>query len=438
MTRGRRLRRQPTASGDIPWPGGQPPQIPRGQPTISVGNPPNARGLRHRAAGRLGRRQAGSGWWIQLVRAGPEDSRARRSPAGASSCRSGSPAAIRSSRSAAARPRSIVFWSTAVRPGRASSHSGESSQARSDTVVAEHNRRRRVRGGQKPPRQLGAVVVPVTALDMPDLHPTPYGVLVQHPHPQLLVDESERPADVRDVAVPEFGKVVEQQRHGLHRRADQPPDLVVGVVGAHHHARHPEFLQQRDPRVVVVLVEQDEPVDPALPGPSPQYVEILALLAGQPEQEGGVDLVQVLLDADQGAHVERLGRDQRGVAGDDDADGSGAAGRECDGGRVRVEAELLGQVEDPLPGLVADPGAAVQRVRHGCLRDVQTACEIADGDSLTPAHSTARRAVAGAPAVAFGQGSGCRHVCLVPRTGERVAATFPGDWRLRILDSVIP
>jgi hypothetical protein len=90
--------------------------------------------------------------------------------------------------------------------------------------------------------------------------------------------------------------------------------------------------------------------------------EILALLSGQPQQQRGVHLVEVLLDAEQHAHVEVLGGDQLGLAGEHDADRPGPCRGQRDRRGVGVEAELRGQLEHPPAGLLADAGPAVQGV----------------------------------------------------------------------------
>ena len=77
--------------------------------------------------------------------------------------------------------------------------------------------------------------------------------------------------------------------------------------------------------------------------------------------------------------------------------------------RTRMPAELLREVEHPLPGLVADPRLAVERVRHGGLGQLQPVGEPGDGHSVHVLHSfRATRGPSGRPRGRRGRGRSCR------------------------------
>ncbi len=101
----------------------------------------------------------------------------------------------------------------------------------------------------------------------------------------LLVNVGRRPADVRDTAVAEPAKVVQEDGDRLDLGGDEPTDRVPGGPRGDEHAGHPESVQQWDARVVVVLVVEQEPVDAALPRPPPVDVQVLPAFSGEPEQQ---------------------------------------------------------------------------------------------------------------------------------------------------------
>ena len=325
--------------------------------------------------------------------AGPEDSRTRSSPAGASRAGGARRSTIRNSRSAASRPRSIVCWSTAVMPGRASSHSGESSQAMIDsssghrrTEIHRDPQRRRPPSGRSRARSRSAGagrsaagasarrrLVPVAALEVRSpVIPLPRGVLLQCLDPEPFVDEGERPADVgdRSCARARSGGRAAARRSRSGELISRPTPSSGAFELTTTHGTPSSFSSGIRGSSSSSSNRMNPSTRPCR-AQRPQYVEVLAVLAGEPEQQRRVDLVQVLLDADQRAHVERLGRDQRGVAGDHDARSSGS------GSPTARPRRSSGGSPAPRPGSrtrcrvsVADPGAAVQRVRDGRLRDV--------------------------------------------------------------------
>jgi hypothetical protein len=176
--------------------------------------------------------------------------------------------------------------------------------------------------------------------------------------------------------------MVEEHPHGLDLGRQEPADAVPSTARGDDDAGHAEGGEQRDPRVLLELVEEEEPIHAALPGPAPVDLEILAALADDAQKEGPVGLVEVLLDPEQRPHVVRLGHDHRGVAGDDQPDGPRPACRKRHSGRAGLESQLVGQFEDLAAGFRADAGAAVQRIRDRGLGDREPAGDVADRHPL--------------------------------------------------------
>ena len=192
------------------------------------------------------------------------------------------------------------------------------------------------------------------------------------------VDELPDAADLGDALVAERGEVA----HGLdHRRCLVVPgggERTVDDRAADHDGGQADRPERGDPRVVHAQVDHQHAVDAVLAPPAPVdgdlVLDALDELDRQRDGPGG----QLGLDAGDELHEERLQRERLRRTREEQPARVGARSGERARGAVRVPAELVGDREDAVPGVVRDARPAVERVRDGALGDPGEPGDVAD------------------------------------------------------------
>jgi hypothetical membrane protein len=201
------------------------------------------------------------------------------------------------------------------------------------------------------------------------------------------VQEVGRSGDVGDAAVAELGEVPHgggDPRPVVHQHRREAAGPVRAGDG---HGRQVELLEERDPWVGDPQVEQEHPVDP--PGGGQPAVSGLLRGLGHHLQDQGLPAVgQRPLDAGDEGGEERVGAEQLGLPGEDQPDGERPGDRQCAGLGARGPAEVAGGRQDPLTGLLGDPGPAVQRERNGAFGNTGGPGHVPDRRPVFPGHGT--------------------------------------------------
>jgi hypothetical protein len=151
---------------------------------------------------------------------------------------------------------------------------------------------------------------------------------------------------------------------------------------ADHHGGHPEFLQDGHPLVTDLQVDQEHPVHPALRPPGPVQRDLRVLVLGQGEQQRGVVTGQLGLDARDELGEPGLDAERAGGPVDDQPERARPAIGQRAGRAVRLEADLLGDGQDAVPGGGGHAGLPVQCEGHRSLGHSGAARDVRDGRTL--------------------------------------------------------
>ncbi len=193
--------------------------------------------------------------------------------------------------------------------------------------------------------------------------------------------EVRQPGQVGDPPVPDGGQVVDDGEHRLAVVGPDPQRPGALARSAEHDGGQAERVQDGEPGVAQLEVDHDEAVDPVLGGPAAVDLDLGRGVLDHHQLQGDGVRGQHRLEAGQQLAEERLDADGPGRAGDHQSDRVRPGPAEGAGGAVRPPVHLLRDLEDPGPGRLAHPRAAVEREGHRALGDSRPTGDVGDGRS---------------------------------------------------------